>query len=90
MYRVMTAADLVEWEASFLIDPWDEGRADLRNGILCSLTDACHRAKGQPQPPIHYMPYAERPKPKDNGPEMKKQFAKFLKCKLSDMGKNHG
>ncbi len=92
MYRNMTSADLAEWEADYIISPWDEERADLRNGILCSLLDACNRMKGQPEPPIHYMPYTEKPQRKDNTDEMKGQLARFLKCKPDDLGKgaHHG
>jgi|WetSurMetagenome_2_1015567.scaffolds.fasta_scaffold26577_5 hypothetical protein len=59
LYADMTALELAEWEALYSIDPWGEERGDLRNGILCSLTDACHRTKGQPDAPIDYMPYVK-------------------------------
>ena len=59
MYRELTAAELAELEILYAIDPWGPERADLANGILCSLTDACHRAKGNPQAPIKYMPYVD-------------------------------
>ena len=54
----MTAGELADWETYYTVDPFGERRADLRHGILCSLTDACHRAKGSPQPPRAYMPFA--------------------------------
>jgi len=57
MYEDLDADELLEWEAMYGIDPWGEERADLRNGILCSLTDACHRTRGQPDAPMAYMPY---------------------------------
>ncbi len=57
MYAAMTAGELAEWETDFAISPWGEERADLRNGILCSLTDACHRTKGRAEPPAAYMPF---------------------------------
>ena len=92
MYRAMSTTDLLEWEVDFAIGPWDEERADLRNGILCSLIDACNRVKGQPQPPIHYMPFTKQPKPQDNTANIKANMARFLKCKPQDLGKGkqHG
>ena len=74
MYRDMTAEDLTEWEALYSIDPWGEERADLRIGILASLTDACHRTKGQPKPPSHYTPLVKQEegiKPRQSLAEMK-------------------
>jgi len=90
MYRAMTARDLQEWEIDYAIGPWDEERADLRNGILCSLLDACHRAKGQPRAPIEYMPYTTRPARQNDTATMKANLAKFLKCDVKNLGKNHG
>jgi hypothetical protein len=59
LYSAMTAAELIEWEVMYGLDPWGEERADLRNGLLCSLTDACHRSKGTARSPIEYMPYVQ-------------------------------
>ena len=63
MLAAMTAKELRDWEAYYQTEPFGEQRADLRNGILCSLTDACHRTKGQPQPPSAYMPFVKSGKP---------------------------
>lgn len=73
MYAALTAEELLEWETLYAIDPWGEYRADLRNGLLCSLTDACHRAKGKPAPPLEYMPIVERltEKPQQSQEQMK-------------------
>ena len=53
--RPMTAEDLAEWEVLYGMDPWGPERADWAMGILCSLTDACHRMKGQVKGPAEYM-----------------------------------
>jgi hypothetical protein len=59
MYATMTAADLIEWEQFYECDPWGPERIESLFGMLCSLTDACHRAKGQAEKPIHYMPFVK-------------------------------
>ena len=59
MYADMTAADLREWEKMYEVAPWGVEHDELLHGIMCGLIDACHRAKGQPEPPIHYMPNAK-------------------------------
>lgn len=75
----MTAMDLLEHEIDYEISPWDEERADLRNGILCSLLDACHRTKGAAARPVDFMPYAEKPKQRQSTALMKANLAMFLK-----------
>lgn len=60
LYEALTAKELLEWEILYGIDPWGEYRADLRNGLLCSLTDACHRSKGSPGKPLEYMPIVQQ------------------------------
>jgi hypothetical protein len=87
MYRAMTAADLLEWEVDFAISPWDEERADLRNGILCSLLDACHRTKGTSPQPVDFMPYSKKPKRRQSVAAMKANLAAFMHCKPEDLGK---
>jgi len=78
MYRDMTAEDLTEWEALYTIDPWGEERADLRMGIMASLTDACHRAKGNPLKPADYMPFVEvEAKPQQSQEDMKAVVARI-------------
>lgn len=77
MYEALTAEELLEWEAAYAVDPWGPEREELLHGVLCSLVDACHRAKGQPQPPLHYMPYAEAlrgKKPQQSEEQMKEQW----------------
>gem|GEM_PF-5770933 len=52
----MDSAELSRWQVFYARELFSEDRADLRNGILCSLTDACHRSKGNARPPAEYMP----------------------------------
>lgn len=59
MLAAMDAEDLAEWEVLYELDPWGPERADLANGLLCSLTDACHRAHGHAMAPIDYMPHVK-------------------------------
>lgn len=82
MYDALTAEELTDWEAGYAIDPWGEERADLRNGILCSLTDACHRDKGSPSPPVEYMPYVKdlrQPDPEQTEEQMQEIWKNVVK-----------
>jgi len=78
MYRDMTAADLLEHEIDFAIQPWDEERADLRNGILCSLLHACHQTKGAAKRPIDFMPYSKTKARRQSTASMKAQWNAFM------------
>lgn len=44
------SAELTDWMAFYLIDPWGEQRADLRNGLLTAATINSNpfRSKGHP------------------------------------------
>lgn len=57
MYEDLTAEELIEWEIAYKVDPWGEERRETLHGVLCNLMDACHRTKGSPEPPLHYMPF---------------------------------
>jgi hypothetical protein len=57
LYEALTAEELIEWEQVYAIDPWGPERDETLHGVLCSLTDSCHRAKGRPEAPLHYMPF---------------------------------
>ncbi len=61
------------------IDPWGEERGDLRSGFVCSVLDACHRTKGQPKPPIAYMPYVSGPKKAMGRDDMRSQWKNIAK-----------
>ena len=58
-YEALTVEELQEWEACYAVDPWGEERYETLHGILCNLVDACHRAKGRPEPPLTYMPFVK-------------------------------
>lgn len=87
MYEALTCEELLEWEAAYAVDPWGPEREELLHGVLCSLVDACHRAKGQPQAPLHYMPYVEAlrgKRPQQSEEQMKEQW----KIAVAAWGKN--
>jgi len=51
------------WAALYAIDPWGEGRDDLRAGIIAStLANANRDSRKRPRPyaPHEFMPYYER------------------------------
>ena len=82
MYEDLTAEELLDWEIGYAIDPWGEERADLRIGLLCSLTDACHRTKGHADPPLSYMPYVkalQEPKPQQNDEDLREVWKEVVK-----------
>ena len=61
MLRSMSARELQEWRVIHAKYEWfGDERADLRNGILCSLIDQVNRTKGRPKPPKHYMPFQRK------------------------------
>lgn len=62
MLRGLAPSELGLWAALWSIDPWGEGRADLRNALTASLIANVHRdAKARPSPfrPSEFMPFAE-------------------------------
>jgi hypothetical protein len=59
MYAALTAEELVELEQLYEIDPWGPERVETLFGVLCSLTDACNRAKGKAERPMYYMPFVK-------------------------------
>lgn len=63
MYRQMSAPDLAEWEALYVVDPWGEQRADLRSAQVAVAALAPHCGRGQSPRLINFMPYT-----KDTGP----------------------
>lgn len=52
----MSSMEFSEWQAAYDLDPWGPERADLIGGTICHVLDACHRIKGKPKSPGHYMP----------------------------------
>jgi len=84
MYADHSAEWLIEREDEYAVDPWGPERLDLAIGLLCSLTDACHRTKGDPLPPIDYMPHVracegEREEKRQTIEEQKQIFAELQK-----------
>ncbi|MFZ5829140.1 MAG: phage tail assembly protein T [Planctomycetota bacterium] len=75
LYARLTAEELREWEALYACAPWGEARADLRQGIICSVLDACHRTRGNPRPPADYMPQFERQVKQKSTAELQAEFA---------------
>lgn len=63
MYRDMSAADLAEWEALYVVDPWGEQRADLRAGTIAAAAVAPYSKKGNPPKPADFMHYLPKRKP---------------------------
>lgn len=74
MLAAMPVKLWLEWQAYYGLDPWDEERADLRMGIICSVLDACHRVKGQPSPPSAFMPGKKHQQPQQSLAEQKAIF----------------
>ena len=62
LYENMDSAEFCLWAAEFGRSPWDEGRADLRAGIIAS-TIANYSGKslktGASVAPIDCMPYSQ-------------------------------
>lgn len=42
------ADELAEWQALYRIDPWGEGRADLRSAMICFILYQANRGKDSP------------------------------------------
>ncbi|SOZ99449.1 conserved hypothetical protein [Cupriavidus taiwanensis] len=61
LLAVIDSAELAEWMAFDRIDPFGEGRADLRAGIIASAA-ANHGSVSLPEPyqPSHFMPFLPR------------------------------
>lgn len=58
----LPAALFAEWQAYYSLEPWGEDRADLRAGIIASVTANVHRdAKRRPDAftPQDFMPRFE-------------------------------
>ena len=58
----VSSRELGEWMAYERIEPFGETRADLRVGMLTSLTANINRKKGAtPFTPQDFMPFLDRP-----------------------------
>lgn len=69
---LLTAKQLNDWMAFNAVEPFGEQRAELRNGILCSLLANINRdSKTRPEPfaAIDFMSYQDREPEKILTPE---------------------
>ena len=58
----MSAREFAEWQAYFRIEPFGEGMADLRAGIVASVIANVNRdakKRSQPYEPLDFMPHAK-------------------------------
>lgn len=61
MLTEMRPSELHEWFAFYRIDPWGEGRGDLRSGIVASVVANANRGRsGKTFTAMDFMPFAER------------------------------
>jgi len=59
----ISSKELSEWMAYFQLEPFGEGRADLRMGILASLVSNMFTKKGSKRyTPKDFMPEFDKPK----------------------------
>jgi len=75
LYDELTYEELREIEVAFAQEPWGEGRADLRAGIVAAAAVSPYARRGHTPKPIDFMPYAQRQlagKPKQDEETMKK------------------
>lgn len=68
----MDSREFSEWMAYYGIEPWGEDRADLRSGILASITANINRKKNtKPYSPIDFMPYRQHDKKAEETEDLK-------------------
>ena len=61
LLATIDAGEMAEWEAFWRMEPWGEGRADLRAGIIASTV--ANTVRGKNTPPfraVDFMPYVDR------------------------------
>jgi hypothetical protein len=83
MLDSLTSRQLTELMAFHELDPWGEGRADLRMGIQAALTANINRdSKKKPEPfsPEDFMPFVKRRK-ENPAAKLRAQFAHRVKRK---------
>lgn len=57
MQRDIDSREFTEWQAYWQLEPWGEGRADLRAGIIASTLANIHRTGNAPLfTPQDFMP----------------------------------
>ena len=76
--HVLTQPDYQDWLDLYHVDPWDEDRADLRNGQLISAVLAPWTKK--PPRPDKFMLYAkQKEKPKQTEEQQKAIFRQAMR-----------
>lgn len=87
LYEALTAEELLEWEAAYAIDPWGDERRETLHGVLCNLIDACHRTKGSPEPPLHYMPFVKTLRgEREGGGQSQEEMKEIWKTAVAQWG----
>jgi len=65
--REVDSREFTEWQAYWQLEPWGEGRADLRTGILASTLANIHRSgETDPFTPADFMPDFGRQAPAED------------------------
>src|SRR5512146_862251 len=74
----MSYRELQDWADYYALEPWGERRADLRNGILCSLTANMNRDKKKKPEPFKatdFMPFESDESPPPEPPAARVEAA---------------
>ncbi len=70
MLAEIDARELAEWEAFYNIDPFGEGRDDLRAGIICStIHGMAGKIANKAMAPADFMPFLTKPEREPQSPE---------------------
>jgi len=73
LMRIMSAKTFIAWQQYAAIEPFGEERADLRMGILAStvvnVAMGVTGSKGKLSSPADFMPFTDRPQPKERTAE---------------------
>lgn len=78
LLRELTSWQISEWLAYYQIEPFGEERADLRAGIVASVTANANRdADKRPEPysPADFMPRFDREDEEPEGQSVEEQIA---------------
>lgn len=80
MLQRISSAEITEWAAYYMLEPFGEDRADLRSGIIASTVANVNRAeKQEPYTPHDFMPkFDEQEEPPEDEPEDTEQWRELL------------
>lgn len=71
----MPHREFVEWQAYYMMEPWDETRADWRAGMLAAVIANVNRdKKTPPRKPEEFMPGFEAAQPKTDWRVMRERL----------------